>query len=180
MSCSLYTLRGINVGCKDGIGSIKEVYVIKKDDVQNVEKSEDKITGITLNEGSKFLTYKFRRGTSSMSTNMTVDEAVGTMAFTTEVTLQFNKLQTATRLELMALAVDDLIAVVKDGNDKYWYLGYDFPVSVSSMTANTGTNFTDFSGYNITLNDVARELPYEVDDSVMTGLIQPAPVPGEE
>ena len=111
-----------------------------------------------------------------MSTNMTVDEAVGTMAFTTEVALQFNKLQTSTRLELMALSMDDLVAIVKDGNDKYWYLGYDFPVTVSSITANSGVNFSDFQGYNITLTDVSRELPFEVDGSIMEDLINPAPV----
>jgi hypothetical protein len=175
MSCSSITLKGINTGCTDNLGSIKEVYVIKKNDVTSISKSEDVISTITLNTDSKFSTYKFRKGTSSMSTNMTVDEAVGTMAFTTEIALQFNKLQTSTRLELMALAMDDLVAIVKDGNDKYWYLGYDFPVTVSSMTANSGTNFTDFQGYNITLTDTSRELPFEVDGSIMADLIKPAP-----
>lgn len=175
MACSSITLKGINTGCKDNLGSIKEVYVIKKDDVTSISKSEDVISTIALNTGSKFSTYKFRKGTSSMSTNMTVDEAVGTMSFTTEVALQFNKLQTSTRLELMALAMDDLVAIVKDANDKCWYLGYDFPVTVSSMTANSGTNFTDFQGYNITLSDTSRELPFEVDGSIMADLINPAP-----
>ena len=177
MSCSSITLNGIGVGCKDNLGSIKEVYVIKKDDVVGAPTVTDGIiTEIELKDSAKFSTYKFRKGTSSMSTSMETDEQAGTMAFTTDVSLQFSKLQTSTRLELMALAIDELVTIVLDGNGKYWFLGYDFPVTVTSMTANSGVNFNEFQGYTITLQDTSRELPFEVSATAIEGKINPAPI----
>ena len=175
MGCSSITLNGINTGCRDNIGSIKEVLIVKRDEITiptTSDMTEGVITTLELKDDSKFARYRFRKNTSNMTTTMSVDDAVGTMSFNTEVTLQFNKLETKKRLELMALALDDLVVIVLDGNGVYWFLGMDFPVSVTSLNGETGTVFTDFSGYRITLTDNARELPFEVSASALEGKIK--------
>lgn len=175
MACSSISLAGIGLGCKDSMGGIKEVYIIKENDVTNITIEENIITAIETSTSAKFKTYKFRKGTSSMSTSLTTDEAAGTLSFQTDLALQFTKMETAKRLEIMALAVDSVVVIVLDSNGHYWYLGKDFPVTASSATANSGTAFGDFSGYNITLTDNSRELPYEVEASIVSALIDEAP-----
>ena len=181
MACNSITLKGIGLGCKDHMGGIKEVYLIKDSEVTNVTLNEDKsaIESITLETSAKFKTYKFRKGTSQFTSTMTTDEAIGTLSVQTDLALQFSTMETAKRLEIMAMCMDSMKGIVLDSNGKYWFLGYDFPISASAATGQTGTAFADFGGYNVTLTDNSKEFPFEIPASVMETLkekIESAPV----
>lgn len=177
MACKSFALSGIALGCKDNLAGIKEVYIIKSADVTaktlNTEKSQ--IATIETATDAKFKTYKFRKGTASMTSTASSDEAIGNFSVTTELTLQFSKLDTSKRLEIMALCLEDVEVMVLDWNGKYWFLGYDFPVTATAATAQTGTALTDLNGYNITLTDSASEFPFEIPSEIALPLIQPAP-----
>lgn len=177
MACKSFALSGIALSCKDNMGGIKEVYITKSSDVEGVTLNTEKtqIASITMAEGSKFKTYKFRKGTANMTSTAASDEAIGNFSVTTELALQFSKMETSKRLEIMALCLEDVVAVALDFNGKYWYLGYDFPVSATAATAQTGTASTDLNGYNVTLSDTSAEFPFEIPADVMTGIIQAAP-----
>jgi len=185
MACSSITLAGINTGCKDNMGGIKEVYIIKKDYIESVTLTSNAISAITVSvvdptaatpEDQPWSTYKFRKGTSQFTSTMTTDDAAGTMSFETVLALQFSKQETSKRLEIMALCMDDVAVIVLDNNGKYWYLGYDQPVTATAATAQTGTAFGDFGGYNVELTDNSKELPYEVTATAIAALnINPAP-----
>ena len=174
MSCNSHTLAGIGLGCKDNMGGIKEVYLIKDSEVTDIQLDEggSAVASITLADSAAFKTYKFRKGTSSMSSTMTTDEAAGTMSIQTDLALQFSKMETAKRLEIMAMCMDSLKGIVLDSNGKYWLLGYDYPITASAATGNTGTAFADFGGYNITLTDNSREFPFEIPSAVMATLAE--------
>lgn len=185
MACNSITLKGIGLGCKDNMGGIKEVYLIKTDEVLGVTLGPDPvskeadaiITAIELAEGASFKTYKFRKGTSQMTSTMTTDEAAGTLSFQTDLALQFTKMETSKRLEIMAMCMDSMKAIVLDSNGKYWFLGKDFPISASAGTGQTGTNFGDFGGYNVTLTDNSKELPFEITAEAIADItIDVAPV----
>lgn len=167
MACNSIALAGIGLGCKNHLGGLKEVYLIKEDDIESVVATEGTISAITLAEGASFKTYKFRKGTSQMTSTMTTDEAAGTLSVQTDLALQFSTMDTAKRLEIMAMCMDSMKAIVLDSNGKYWFLGYDFPISASAATGQTGTAFADFGGYNITLTDNSKEFPYEIPAEVM-------------
>lgn len=177
MACKSFALSGIALPCKDNMGGIKEVYIIKNADVTSVtlNTEESQISTITVAESAKFKTYKFRKGTASMTSTASSDEAIGNFSVSTELSLQFSKMETSKRLEIMALCLEDVVVIVLDFNGKYWYLGYDFPVSATAATAQTGTAATDLNGYNITLTDTSAEFPFEVSASSISSLIQAAP-----
>lgn len=178
MACSSITLKGIGLGCKNNTGGIKEVYLIKEEDITAVEKDEGGvISAITLKQDATFKTYKFRRGTSQFTSTMTTDEAAGTLSVQTDLVLQFSQMEATKRLEIMAMCMESLKAIVLDFNGRYWFLGYDFPISASAATGQTGVAVSDFGGYNVTLTDQSKEFPYEISNTVMEGLsITPAPV----
>ncbi len=176
MACSSITLAGINTGCKDNMGGIKEVYIVKKDSVTSVTLTTNQVSAISMETGAKWSTYKFRKGTSQFTSTLTTDDAAGTMSFETVLALQFSKQDTAKRLEIMALCMDEVAVIVLDNNGKYWFLGYDNPVTATSATGQSGTAFGDFGGYNIELTDNSKELPYEVTAEAISNLdIDPAP-----
>ena len=90
---------------------------------------------------------------------------------TSELLLQFNRMQTTARVEVTALALADLVVIVKDANGKYWYLGKDEPVNASAGDGQTGTARGDANRYTITLQDESQEMPYEVSSSIIDGLL---------
>lgn len=176
MACNSLTLAGIGLGCKDHMGGIKEVYLIKEADVKTITVTEGAVSAIELEASASFKTYRFRKGTSQFTSTMTTDEAAGTLSVQTDLALQFSTMDTAKRLEIMAMCMESMKGIVLDSNGKYWLLGYDFPISASAATGQTGTAFADFGGYNVTLTDNSKEFPYEIPASVIEGLeITPAP-----
>lgn len=160
MACTSYTMGGLAVGCKDSIGGIKKAWFAPYGVATSVAQN---VLTINSSDISKFKVYNFRKATGSMTSTLNTSESAGN-SFTTEVNLQFLKQETSKRLEVMALLMNEMQGVVKDGNGKYWFLGYDYPIEASAGTAETGTAMTDLNGYNITITDSSVELPYEITD----------------
>ena len=137
MGCAK-TLTGMGLDCRESVGGIKEVYILGDRSEVTVTVAQDAITGITLDAGSdKFLPYKFRKQTGSMVSTINTSEENGTTFVQTDVTLVFHKMEAEKRLEVAALMVGDCAMLVKDGNDKYWFLGKDEPVTMTAGTAGT-------------------------------------------
>lgn len=171
MSCANQTITGIEKDCSTSKGGINVVYLLNYDDVKSVETTEGKITGITVAEGKKFLAYNFRKGTGSMTSTLNVDPANGVNYVTTDLALTFLKMDTAKRIEMSALAVNELVAIVKDANGVYWYLGMDEAIAATAGDGATGTARGDGNRYTITLQDTSSTFPFEVEASVVEGLI---------
>ena len=176
MGCAK-TLTGMGLDCRESVGGIKEVYILGDRSEATVTVVADAITTITLAAGSdKFLPYKFRKQTGSMVSTINTSEENGTTFVQTDVTLVFHKMEAKKRLEISALMVGDCAMLVKDGNDKYWYLGYDEPVTLTAGTAGTGTAKGDKNGYVLTLTDLSNTLPYEVTKTTAEGIIGTLPI----
>ena len=82
------------------------------------------------------------------------------------------KMETAKRIEIMALMMSACAVIVRDSNDKYWYLGKDNYVECSAGSAQTGTAISDSNHYELTLTDTSSELPYEVAASSIDALLE--------
>lgn len=172
MACSLHTLSGIAGSCEASMGGIIEVYINHADQVSNVTVSTDKISAITLVGSEKFRKYNFKRNTGSMTSTWTIDPANGVNFVQTDLALVFAKQETAKRLEITALTLDDVVVIVKDANGKYWYLGKDEAVQATAATAQTGTARTDGNNYQITLQDTSVEAPYEIDAAALKDIVE--------
>lgn len=170
MGCSA-TLNGLPKDCEASMGGIAEVWITNHDAISDVTVDENIISAISLADSAKFKRYFFRRGTGSMTSTYSLDPASGANFVTTDLALQFNKMETAKRIEMSALAVSELAIIVKDNNGKYWYLGYNNPVTASAGDGATGQAFTDANKYGITLQDVSLQLPYEVSAEALDAIV---------
>ena len=170
MACN-QTLCGLVKDCSPSMGGITEVLLANREDVSAVTADSGKISEITMASSAKFKRYTFARNTGSMTSTYTIDQASGVRYVTTDLLLQFNRMETAKRVEISALAVNDLVAIVKDANGIYWYLGYDEPVNASAGDGQTGTARGDANRYTITLQDNSKEMPMEVDSTIIAALI---------
>ena len=161
MACT-QTLSGLVRDCAPSKGGVRAVYLANKDDVSAVTLTTSKITAITMNSTAKFKKYAFAPQTASMTSDYQVNDDNGTKFVQTQLAMIFNRMQTAARLEVVALAQAEVVAIVQDNNGAYWFLGYDEGMTLSAGGGATGTARADRNGYNVTLNDNSNELPFEV------------------
>lgn len=170
MPCT-QTLSGLVKDCAANMGGIVEVLIANHADVSSVAVSDGMIGTITMAQSAKFKRYNFAKNTGSLTSTYTLDPASGVKYVTTDLLLQFNRMETSKRVEITALALGDLAVICKDANGKYWYLGKDEPVNASAGDGQTGTARSDANRYTITLQDNSLEMPYEVDASIVDALV---------
>ena len=161
MACS-QTLAGIAKDCAANMGGIVEAYIANASDVTAITEASGKVTGITMADSAKFHKYALRAATSNMASNYQVNAENGTLYVQTDLVLVFNKMETAKRVEVSALAQGELAVIVKDANGLYWYLGKDEPVTLSAGDGLSGTARADRNGYSVTLQDNSKEMPFEI------------------
>ena len=170
MSCNL-ALSGWAKDCETSMGGITEVHFATHDQIEGVTVTENVITQIKKVAEAQFLKYFIRKGTGSMTTEGKFDQASGTKYYETNLAISFPKMRAANRVEVAALAANELVAIVKDANGTYWYLGYDNPLVVSAFTGSTGQAWTDANKYDLTVQDNALQPPYTIDPELVATLL---------
>lgn len=170
MSCNSQTLAGLAKDCTPSWGGITEVLIANSTDVSAVTETSGKITAISMVSSAKFKKYNFQRNTGSLTSTYTIDPTSRTQFVTSELVMLFNRMETTKRVEISALAVNDLVCIVKDANGVYHYLGKDEPVNASAGDGQTGTQRGDANRYSITLQDISKEMPLEVDATIVDAL----------
>ena len=159
MACT-QTLTGITRDCLGNNGGIRKVWLANYDNVASLTVSSGAITAISMSNSEKFKLYEFARNTSSLTSNYAVNAENGTSYVESDLLMVFNRMDTSKRLEIVALAQGNLVAIVEDNNGNKWYLGKDFPVTINAGDGQTGTARADRNGYSITLRDESAELPF--------------------
>ena len=168
MACN-QTLTAILRDCASSMGGITEVFLANKEDVQDVTVTEEMISAIEAQ--GKFHKFQFPKNTGSMSSNYTIDPTTGVRFVTTDLLMVFNRMDTQKRVAIKALTENELVGIVKDANGKYWYLGYDEPLTATAGDGLTGTARADRNGYSITLQDNSHGMPYEVNPDIIAALV---------
>lgn len=159
-SC-LVSLSGLGLSCDSSIGGIKRVMIANSGDVEAYKIVDDEIVEIVMVGDAKFKQYQFKRNTGTMTSTLTVTDA-GASYVETSVSLVFNKMDTAKRIEMAALSVGEFVLIVEDANGKFWYCGADYPAAASEGAGESGTAFSDRNSYSITLSCVSWTYPAEI------------------
>lgn len=179
MGCS-QTLGGIPKDCTFSRGGVLGVWFANSDDVTGTELTDGKITKITMAETSggegaatsaKFKSYAFQKNSTSYTSTLNVDDS-GNKSVSTELSVAFMKMDTAKRIEVDALAVADLVAIVKDANGKYWLVGsQDTPLTSSGGTGQTGASSTDANNYQLTFAADQNGFLYEIAEAALADIL---------
>lgn len=168
MACNNITLSGIVNDCSSSMGGIKRVAMFPYSYLSAciTETAPDGTAYLSSTAYTYCKPYTFRKNTGSMTSTATIDAANGTNYWSTELSLQFSKMEASKRIEIQSLVSGEVGVLVNDSNNKWWLLGKDEPVTVSAGTGQTGQSKSDGNFYNITLTDESVELPYELEGYV--------------
>lgn len=174
MACKPYQISAITTSCASNVPSIKRMWIGAFDsatftvaNVANVTDADgnsviEKSTAAVLkcNEDA-WVEFAFRKNTCSASSEMTVNDN-GSHYFTNSLNMVFAKQDASKRLSIQALASGDCTCIYLDGNNNYWLIGYDSPVSLTSASATTGTSVSDSNQYELVLSEESGILPIPV------------------
>lgn len=179
MACTTY-LTGFATSCGSNLPAIKKLYIgtfesakftytyQQNSEAQDVldadgNKIIEAVSGATLNSGAdKWVEFQFRKNSSSMDTEMTVNDN-GSHFYTNSATCTFAKIENSKRLALQSVASGECSMIIVDSNNQTWLVGADNPVSLSSLTATTGTAIGDSNSYNVTLSADEATMPLLIE-----------------
>ena len=179
MACTTY-LTGFSTSCGSNLPSIKKLYIgtfesgnftytYQKDgenqDVLDADGNQiiESVSGATLNSGAdKWVEFQFRKNTSSMDTEMTVNDN-GSHFYTNSATCIFSKIENSKRLAIESVASGECTMIIVDSNNQTWLIGAENPVSLSSLTGSTGTAVGDNNQYTVTLSAQEAHMPILIE-----------------
>jgi hypothetical protein len=150
MSC--YISSGVALGCSDGIGGIKKIYIVGgPGSVTGLTyNASGSITGATSTTGTTIYGFELKRNTSSLSQNTTKNFENGTIFFEQVLTAVFYKYDQDKRNQLKILSQNDELQIIAvDQNDVQYYLGQINGMYLSGGSAATGTAYGDRNGFEM-------------------------------
>jgi len=169
MECKINS--GIPQGCR-GAGGTLRFLIANFDDVASITEADGEITAINMDSGTTFFEFKTTKHSSDFVENYKV--SAGSVGFEQVVTMEFSKMEATKRNQVLLMAQANLIIIVQDKNEKYWYLGAQEGCQLSNGHAGTGKNLGDeLNGYSLELTASERYPAYEVNKSVIDGLLTP-------
>lgn len=172
MACSV-TLSGIPRDCEGNAGGIRAVYMANKDDVTAIalDSTGAQVDSITMATSAKFKGFYFKPGQAALTLTGVFNEAGEYAGEDGVLSMQFGRMDTTKRVQVAAVSVAELVVIYKDANGKNWLLGYDNPVLRNGGESTPGAAVTDFNHYGIQLHSQDNQLPYEVSDTILAGII---------
>lgn len=176
MSCKT-SLLGIGSNCSASKGGITDVLLVGiSSDVKfkMVTATLDTKTNYeswsidqTISEFQQFFKYETSRETSSFTSTLNVDLTNGTRYVSTEIILQFNRMEHEKMKEMNEITKGDFMIFVKDSNNEWYVFGFnDYDVaSATSATAQTGGEKSDGNYYQVTLSSAESSFPIPTTDN---------------
>lgn len=179
MACTTY-LTGFSTSCGSNLPSIKKLYIgtfesgtftytYQKDgETQDVldadgNKIIEAVSGATLNSGAdKWVEFAFRKNSSSMDTEMTVNDN-GSHFYTNSATCTFARIDNSKRLSLESVGSGECTMIIVDSNNQTWLIGAENPVSLTTLSASTGTAIGDNNQYSVTLSAQEAHMPILIE-----------------
>lgn len=172
MGC--FTLNsGIAKDCVGSMGGIKHVWLGDYSTFNKlgfIHEEDGDVYLDVIEHPEDLFKFEVRKGSSSMTSTMNIDEANGTNYITTELQLTFARMSPQKRLVLNSLRAGEMYAVIIDNNGLGWFLGLDNPITLTAGTAQTGAAIGDANNYQITITDTSIDLPVSLSEDAIENL----------
>lgn len=170
MACA--TLEEILKDCLPNSGGIYTLLINQQDNITAITTDTTgtnwEVTAIT--HSAPFVPLEFKRNTGNFTEEGTIDLINGSSYVTQTINLMFHRRdqEKSRAIKVLGAGQQYLTAVVGDANGKYWYFPY---LQVSAYGEGSGTTRADGSKYSLTLVAENENLAYEVDPSIIAGLV---------
>lgn len=161
-----------NGGCDlNTAGGVMELYIAQRCDVASITTGTSSVvTAITMESGKTFTTFQQNPNVANITTTANSGDLVPT-TYTTNVNLKFYKLDSAKRLNFMALAQGETIVIVRLVSGELILVGEQYFTKLSAGTINSGTNMAEPGTYDVTLTELSSYAPKHVTSGIIDGIV---------
>jgi hypothetical protein len=170
-----YISSGVDLGCSDGIGGIKSIWVLGASGATAPDVTAVAVTGTTgpitgITGSGVWYNFELKRNTSSLSQNTTKNFENGTIYWEQVLTAVLFKYDQDKRNQLLVLGQNDQTQIIAiDQNDTQYYLGQVNGLYLSGGSAATGTAFGDRNGFELIFTGQEAE-PANVISGVLSSI----------
>ena len=168
MACAV--TKGRSEACKDTLGGLLAVYFANYD----LANGAFTVTGKAVTAIDVALTtvykYDLTTNTSSFDEALIGSKDNGTRVNTQTLNLVLTKQDVATHGEIDSVVAGRPIVIVRDRNNIYHVAGITQGMETTGSSVSTGSNSSDFNGYNITLTAQEGSLAPLLDAATITAL----------
>lgn len=171
MSCAI--TQCISKDCRQSVGGIKQVYITT---LGAISLTGDTSSGLLLqsnfivNDPQPFVPYELRKQVGTLTDNWQASDENGTLFYQPSVTFSIPQMNYSTRTKLFVLAQAEVVMLVLDSNARWWLVGPNNGLTVTTGNGQTGKAAGDLNGYNVTLEGIEPEPIYEVDYDAIVAL----------
>ena len=170
MSC--FITSGESLGCSDGVGGIKKIYIVGGATGQVTGYTYDVnggITGATSVTGTTLYGFELKRNTSSLAQNVQKNFENGTIFFEQVLTAILFRYDQIKRNKLKILSQNDQIQVIAiDQNDTKYLLGQVHGMYLSGGAATSGTAYGDRNGFELIFTGQENEPARVIEGALAT------------
>ncbi|MEX0596486.1 MAG: hypothetical protein WD512_08280 [Candidatus Paceibacterota bacterium] len=174
MSCD--ALLTILKSCDNNTGGIYKFYVNLQDNVDMTTLTTDPgnnylIDALSLLGGADtFIEFEFRRNTSGYTEDSNIDLINGSSFVTQTINLMFHRRESikSNALKVLGSGQQYLTGIVQDANGLYWFFPF---LQLTATGEGSGVARADGSKYSVTLLAENEFLAFEIEESVVTGLL---------
>ena len=166
MSCNVS--QGIGLDCRSSQGGVLYAY-IANGPVDSFTETAGVISAITVGGvAPTFYKFELPKQTGSFTITANASTEAGTVFYTQELSMVFNKLTAEKRNQLQLMAQNqELLVIVKDGNGKFWTIGLERGAVLSAGSMVSGTSYGDANQMQVTLQGLEANPSFEVDATVV-------------
>jgi hypothetical protein len=165
------TIQSILKSCDgNNSGGIFEAYLIDQDHVTGTTVSAHTVTAVALELGELYSTVQFKRNVGNALTTPTIDLIAGSTYFSSTISIVLHRREASKSAALQILGEGQryLNIIIKDANNKYWMFD---DAQLNGGDEDSGTARADGSKYTVTFLSDMDHRPYEVDSSIIAGLL---------
>jgi len=165
--------------CDANMGGITKIYLANLEDVSATTigtaatLSDSGITAITMVSGKTFEEFTIKKNTSNFTSTLTVNDN-GSSYVSTVLSFLMPRMDAAKKAAMNAFMLAEAVAIVKDANGKYWFLGdvaNEAALTNTAGTGETGTAKGDANQYTVEMTVETNGYPEEVDPTIIAGLL---------
>lgn len=172
MATTCVLTSGYQLGCRDNIGGVQEVYIGEwNGSSMTYVLGVDNIIGTFSGATVSFYTFQQEIETASYTENGQFSIENGTSFYEQTLTITLHKIEAALRNKILLLGQGKWRIIVKDQRGKYHLMGYQNPVRVTASTPNLGKAYGELNGCVITFMTKEPTPAYEVAATAALQLI---------
>jgi hypothetical protein len=162
-------------GCKGGAGGLSQVLITEYANLVTAPTLASGIyTAFALATGKQFRLYDLDQEVGIANDDLAYTKESGSNIYTHKTAFKIKGFTTAVQLEIGLIAQNRTIQIVKDNNGAYRVYGLQKGMDLMTAGNATGTNYEDFSGFDLAFETKSTIPAYVVQTSLITTLLSPA------